>query len=52
MSRWFERTNLNMILNLEDLTEYRLLKALDSLESQDTISLQKNNHAYIAKKEI
>jgi len=41
MSRWFERTDLNMILDLENLTESRLLKALDSLEYQDETELQK-----------
>ena len=42
MSQWFERTDLNMILNLEGLTEDRLLKALDSIESKDVEVLQKN----------
>ena len=41
MSRWFERTDLNMLLGLENLTEDRLLKALDSLESQDPVAVQK-----------
>ncbi|MEW5818210.1 MAG: IS1634 family transposase [Spirochaetota bacterium] len=41
MSRWFERTDLNSLLNLEGLTEERLLAALDSLESQDSNGLQK-----------
>jgi len=40
MPRWFERTDLNMVLGLDSLTEDRLLKALDSLESQDPIALQ------------
>ncbi len=31
MSRWFERTDLNMLLNLDNLTEDRLLKSLDSI---------------------
>lgn len=32
MMDWFKRTDLNMILDLEDLTEDRLLKALDSID--------------------
>jgi len=40
MTSWFERTDLNMILDLEELTEKRLLQALDSLEQQDLESLQ------------
>ena len=41
MPRWFERTDLNMILNLEEVTEFRLLRALDDLESQESGRLQK-----------
>jgi len=41
MPRWFERTDLNMLLNLDDLTEDRLLRALDSLEAQDPENIQK-----------
>jgi len=41
MPSWYERTDLNMLLNLEGVTEERLLKALDSLESQEPIELQK-----------
>ena len=41
MPTWFERTDLNMLLNLEGLTEERLLKALDSLAAQDPDLLQK-----------
>jgi transposase len=37
MARWFKRTDLNMILNLEKLTEDRILKALDSIQDQDEI---------------
>eukprot|EP01126_Amoeba_proteus_P040255 TRINITY_DN4287_c0_g1_i2.p1 TRINITY_DN4287_c0_g1~~TRINITY_DN4287_c0_g1_i2.p1 ORF type:complete len:474 (+),score=32.49 TRINITY_DN4287_c0_g1_i2:53-1474(+) len=50
MGKWFERTDLNMILDLEDLTEARLLAALDSLESQDATKLQKNIFTNIKKK--
>lgn len=31
MSSWFKRTDLNMILNLENLTEDRISRALDSI---------------------
>jgi len=33
MPSWFERTDLNFLLNLEDVTERRLVAALDSVES-------------------
>lgn len=42
MANWFERTDLNLILSLEQLTQSRLLSALDWLESQDSERLQKN----------
>jgi len=42
MSRWFSRTDLNMLLNLNDLTESKLLMALDILESKDVEKLQKD----------
>ncbi len=42
MSRWFERTDLNMLLNIEGLTEDRLLRALDSIETRDLQKLQKD----------
>ncbi len=38
---WYEITDLNMLLDLEGLTEERLLNALDSLEAQDAVELQK-----------
>lgn len=41
MSHWFERTDLNCLLDLEGLTEDRLLHALDSLEEQDSVALQR-----------
>jgi transposase len=37
MSRWFKRTDLNMILNLEKLTEDRIFKALDSIQEENNI---------------
>ncbi|MFH1076616.1 MAG: IS1634 family transposase [Pseudomonadota bacterium] len=40
MPDWFEKTDLNMILNLEGLTERRLLNALDSLEEVDPEAVQ------------
>ena len=42
MERWFERTDLNMMLNIEGLTERRLLEALDSLEALDPEKLQRD----------
>ncbi|MCP3684981.1 MAG: IS1634 family transposase, partial [bacterium] len=42
MARWYERTDLNMILHLDKLTEDRLLKALDSIESKKLEILQKD----------
>jgi transposase len=41
MPHWFERTDLNFLLNLEGLTERRLLSALDSLEALDTEAWQR-----------
>ena len=41
MERWFKRTDLNMILGLEDVTEARLLAAMDSLEKLDQIPIQR-----------
>jgi transposase len=42
MSRWFKRTDLNMILNLEKLTEDRILKALDSIHEEEDIEQIQN----------
>ena len=41
MARWYDRTDLNMMLSLEGLTEARLLEAMDYLESRDPVALQK-----------
>ena len=49
MSQWFERTDLNMLLSIEKLTEARLLNALDSLESFDEAKLQKNIYDAVLK---
>jgi len=40
MKRWFERTDLNMLLDIQGLTEKRLLGALDYLENVDSDKLQ------------
>lgn len=40
MQRWFERTDLNLMLNIKGLTEKRLLGALDALEKHDAEKLQ------------
>jgi transposase len=42
MPAWFERTDLNLLLNLEGVTEERLLDALDILQRQDPEALQRN----------
>lgn len=41
MERWFARTDLNMILGLDGVTEARLLSAMDSLEKLDAVALQR-----------
>lgn len=41
MERWYGRTDLAMILGLEDVTEARLLDSLDSLEELNPMELQK-----------
>lgn len=41
MPSWFERTDLNFLLNLAGLTERRLVGALDSLESLDAPTWQR-----------
>lgn len=50
MERWFERTDLNMILNIEGLTEGRLLEALDYLESVDGEKLQSQIFASVRER--
>ena len=42
MPDWFKRTDLNTILNLEELTEKRLLHALDSLSDARIEQMQKD----------
>ena len=41
MKTWFLRTDLNHVLNLEDLTERRLVDAIDSMEQIDQMQFQK-----------
>lgn len=41
MDQWFKRTDLNMLLGLEELTEDRLESALDSIEQLNIESLQR-----------
>jgi transposase len=41
MPTWFERTDLNLLLDLEGLTEKRLVSALDHLESLHTDAWQR-----------
>lgn len=50
MSSWFERTDLNMILDLEDLTEKRLLNALDSIEKFDLEKIQTKIFSIVKRK--
>lgn len=42
MESWFERTDLNMMLNIEGLTESRLLSAMDFLDRTDQGKLQRD----------
>jgi transposase len=42
MEQWYSRTDLAMLLSLENVTERRLLEALDSLEAQDSQHLQRS----------
>ena len=41
MEGWFKRTDLNMMLDLERLTESRLLSGMDFLEQSDSDQLQR-----------
>jgi transposase len=50
MERWFERTDLNMILNIEKLIERRLLEALDSLENCNSEELQRTIFEAVRKR--
>ena len=50
MSKWFERTDLNMLLDIEKLTERSLLEALDSLEEGNLEELQRAIFEKVQKK--
>lgn len=50
MPEWFKRTDLNMMLDLEELTEHRLLKTLDSLEEKEPMALQKRIFEAVSEK--
>jgi transposase len=50
MEQWFERTDLNMLLDLDGVTEKRLLTALDSLEKHNAEVLQKEIFESVQKK--
>src|SRR3990167_2826551 len=41
MTHWFQRTDLNLLLNLDGVTEARFLNALDLFENQDFLKMQK-----------
>ena len=45
--RWFSRTDLNLILDLEALTEKRLVNALDSMENFDLMGKQQEIFAQV-----
>lgn len=47
MTDWFKRTDLNMILNLDNLTEDRLLKALDSIKESEHEKIQEKIFAKV-----
>lgn len=42
MRSWFQRTDLNMILQLEELTEKKLVGALDKIETMNLMDVQKS----------
>lgn len=50
MEDWFSRTDLNFILDLNDLTESRLLKALDSINENKIEAIQKDIFAEVKSK--
>ncbi len=49
MTDWFKRTDLNILLDLEDLTEDRLLKALDSIDISEHEAIQEEIFEKIKK---
>jgi hypothetical protein len=50
MEDWFSRTDLNFILDLNDLTESRLLQALDSINENKIDAIQKEIFAEVKSK--
>ncbi len=50
MPQWFERTDLNLLLDLDGLTEKRLLNALDALEAPDAEKLQQTIFAAVQQR--
>ena len=42
MPKWYERTDLNILLNLEGLTQSRLVSAMDSINDDQIESYQEN----------
>lgn len=50
MSQWFSRTDLSFMLNIGDVTEKRLLTALDHLEQSDCEGLQRALFNNVVKK--
>ena len=50
MPQWFARTDLNLLLALDGLTEKRLLNALDALEAHDAEKLQQAIFAAVQKR--
>jgi len=50
MKTWFQRTDLNHILSLEDLTEKRLVNALDSIERLDQMQIQQTMFESVREK--
>jgi len=50
MKDWFKRTDLNYILDLELLTEKRLVNALDVVEKIDSFDFQQSVFEFVKKK--
>ena len=50
MKHWFQRTDLNHILSLENLTEKRLVNALDSIEMIDQMKFQEKIFSVVKEK--
>ena len=50
MEKWFARTDLSFLLDMENVTEKKLLTALDHLEQTDVEKLQRELFCNIIKK--